>query len=181
MSGDKVWSMTFRGKEVAGFMGRDAMRRLDELIRDHDVRTVLELGSFVGMSTCFFAERVEHVTAVDNFDVYAQDFPDYMHTDAHKAAASDQLNTFLDNTAAYDNIDHIVGDFLAVRPWTPEADLIFVDAVQDAYPDIVRAYLPRARKIICGDDAAAAPVQAIIHELGARGLEELSRLWWKIL
>ena len=155
--------------------------RLDQLIRDHDVKTVVELGAFVGLSACFIAERVDHVWTVDNFDVRAQDYKPYLRP-VHEAAAADQYGEFLRNTLAYPNITGIRMGFLEAAALPLEADMVYIDGVQSypAFKQIVEAWLPKARKIIAGDDTQSKVVRRVAKEVcGVTRFTE--RTWWKIL
>lgn len=176
----KVDSAEFRGREVVGFMTDQTLARLEWLISEHDVKTVIELGAFVGLSTCFMAERVERVITIDNFDVHSQDYPSYLRP-IHEPAAEDQYRTFLENTLAYPNITGIRMDFLEAAELPIEADMVYIDGVQSypAFKQIVDAWLPKARKVIAGDDTQAKAVRRTAAEIGAARITE--RTWWKIL
>lgn len=175
----KIDVMEFRGRQVVGFMTDHTLRRLDRLIRENNVRTVVELGAFVGLSTCFLAERVERVITIDNFNVEAQDYPKYLRP-IHEPAAEDQYAEFLRNTLAYPNITGIRMDFLEAASLPLEADMVYIDGVQSypAFKRIVNAWLPKARKVIAGDDTQAKAVRRTVEELGVKVTE---RTWWKVL
>jgi predicted O-methyltransferase YrrM len=175
----KIDVAEFRGRQVVGFMSEEIFTRLDWLIRKYEIRTVVELGAFVGLSTCFLAERVERVITVDNFDVAAQDYKPYLRP-IHEAAAADQYAEFLRNTLAYPNITGIRMDFLQAAALPIEADMVYIDGVQ-SYPTfkkIVNAWLPKARKVIAGDDTQAKAVRRTVEAMGVRVVE---RTWWKPL
>lgn len=176
----KIDVAEFNGRQVVGFMTHGIFQRLDQLIRDHDVKTVIELGPFVGLSTCFFAERVDRVITIDNFQIRQQDYKPYLRP-IHESAADDQYRTFLENTLAYPNITGIVGDFLHSATLPIEADLVYIDGVQsyEAFKQIVTAWLPKARKVIAGDDTQSKVVRRVAAEIGAEPITE--RTWWKIL
>lgn len=169
-----------RGRDVYGFMSEGVLNRLDNLIATHNVRTVIELGAFVGLSTCFMAERVDRIITIDNFDVRSQDFHPYLR-DYHEPIADDQYGEFLRNTLSYPNITGIRMGFLEAAALPIEADMVYIDGVQ-SYPNfkrIVEAWLPKARKVIAGDDSMEEPVRRVATEIGAAPIEE--RTWWKVL
>lgn len=176
----KIDVAEFNGRKVVGFMSQGIFNRLDQLIRDHDIRTVVELGPFVGLSTCFFAERVERVITIDNFQIRQQDYKPYLRP-VHESAADNQYRVFLENTLSYPNITGIVGDFLDSASLPIEADMVYIDGVQsyEAFKAIVEAWLPKARKVIAGDDTQSAVVRRVATEIGAEPVTE--RTWWKIL
>ena len=53
--------------DLAGWLSLGNATHLRRLIRDHDVQSVLEIGSFCGLSTLLFAMYVPHVTTIDTF------------------------------------------------------------------------------------------------------------------
>lgn len=170
----------FKGRIVVGFMADQIFDRLDWLITTYNVRTVIELGAFVGLSTCFMAERVDRIITIDNFDVRAQDYKSYLRP-VHEPAADDQYAEFLRNTLAYPNITGIRMDFLEAARLPIEADMVYIDGVQSypAFKQIVEAWLPKARNVIAGDDTQAAVVRRVAGEIGAEPITE--RTWWKPL
>lgn len=176
---NKIDVAEFRGRQVVGFMSVQNFRRLDWIIREHDVKTIIELGAFVGLSTCFFAERVEHVWTVDHFQVEAQDYPNYLRP-IHESAAQDQYAEFLRNTLAYRNITGIRMSFEEALALPLEADMVYIDAAQpyEKFKAVVDAWVPRARKVIAGDDTQAPGVRRTVQGLG---VEVTERTWWKPL
>lgn len=179
-----VRSKIFNGREVVGFMSEDAFKRFDWLIETYDIKTIIELGSFVGLSTCYFAERVDRIYTVDNFDVYSQDYPNYVKGEGHVAAAQDQYREFLRNTLPFDNIVGLKMDFMEAVDVLPEVDMVYIDAVQSYKPfrAVLDAYLPKARKVIAGDDAHLSRdvVLRVAKELGGEAPPG-ERTWWKAL
>jgi len=173
---EKVDVAVFRGRQVVGFMAESTFARLDWIISAFNVKTVIELGAFVGLSTCFFAERVEHVWTVDHFRVESQDYPRYLRP-IHEAAAADQYAEFLRNTLAYRNITGIKMSFEEALALPLEADLVYIDAAQPyaKFRKVVEAWKPRARKVIAGDDTQASGVRRTVEGLG---VEVTERTWW---
>lgn len=173
-----VYSKEFNGREVVGFMSQATLSRLDWLVREYDVKTVIELGAFVGLSTIWLAERVERVITIDNFDVNAHtNYKRYVQP-MHEAAASDQYAEFLRNTINYPNIVGIWMDFFEAARLPIEADMVYIDGVQP-YPQhrkLVELWLPKARKVIAGDDTKAPSVKQTCQDLG---IEVTERTWWK--
>lgn len=72
-------------------------------------------------------------------------------------------------------------DFLEAAELPIEADMVYIDGVQSypAFKAIVDAWLPKARKVIAGDDTQAKAVRRTAAEIGAERITE--RTWWKIL
>lgn len=150
------------------------------LIERHRVRTVIEVGAFVGLATCWFAQRVDTVWAVDRFDAEVT-CADYLTTDALREAAADQYATFCRNTAGHGNVKTVVGDSLWAARLPIDADLVYIDAshrYQDVKADIA-AWAPHARAVLCGDDNTRAwpGVRRAVAEL--EGADRSGRVWFK--
>jgi predicted O-methyltransferase YrrM len=167
---------THRGRVVVGWFPDNARTTMQMLIDRYDVKTVIEIGSFVGLSACFFAERVDTVTCVDRFDRNVSRFA----TDVMGLEPADQHTLFKQNTAAYPNITSIKADSLqAAEQADLVADLVFIDAGHE-YEEVkadVEAWRPHATKVICGDDNQPnwPSVQKYAREIGADTTE---RVWW---
>jgi cephalosporin hydroxylase len=167
---------THRGRTVVGWLPTPARDTLEMLIDRFDVKTVIEVGSYLGLSACFFAERVDKVVCVDRFDRKISRFVvESMNTDM-----ADHHTLFLQNTAAYPNITSIKADSLeAAEQEDSVADLIYIDAGHE-YEDVkadVEAWRPHARKVVCGDDNQPnwPGVQKYAREIGA---DVSGRVWW---
>ncbi len=75
-------------------------------------------------------------------------------------------------------------DFLEAVDVLPEVDMVYIDAVQ-SYPvfkKVVQTYLPKARKVIAGDDAniSTQVVGRVAQEIGGTVVRG-ERTWWKAL
>ena len=140
-------------KQIPGWFPDENRRILEKLIKDHNIKTVIEIGSFVGLSTVFFAERCERVIAIEPFN--AIDNCDYLN-DEMKEIAKNQREEYDKNTAGFKNIDTIPLTSLKASkiPYFPDADLIFIDG-SHKYEDVdqdIKIWLAKARVVICGDD-----------------------------
>jgi predicted O-methyltransferase YrrM len=170
----------FGGRQVVGFMSEGNFKRLDWLIITYEIQSIIELGAFVGLSTCFFAERVKRVITIDNFDVESQDYPRYLRP-IHELAAQDQYAEFLRNTIVFPNITGIHMDFWQAAELPLEADMVYIDAAMpyEKFSELVDLWVPKARKVIAGDDTQAPGVRQKAKEMGA--LHKKQRTWWKVL
>jgi cephalosporin hydroxylase len=171
-------------ESVKGYLHPDVSDRLSQLIADHDVRSVIEIGSFVGKSAVFFAERVESVICLDPFGLELSP-PGTM---AHKrwvyeqAGWTTQYDMFLANTLPFSNIRHIKLPAQEALRQNLEADLVYVDG-SHYYDDVVadiEGWRPRTRKVLCGDDNLNARfgVTQAVMDCGIQHRSE--RLWWEI-
>ncbi len=167
--------MTFRGRRIIGWLPDTAQATLEMLIEKFKVRSIIEVGSFLGMSACFFAERVDEVVCVDRFDREISQFA----ADQMGIELASHHEMFLDNTAAYPNIESIKADSLVAAAMDLKADLVYIDAGHE-YQEVkadVEAWTPHAGKVICGDDNQPnwPGVQRYAREIGADTSE---RIWW---
>ena len=145
--------------EIFGWFDQCNRDKLETLIAQYRIRTVLEIGSLFGLSAVWFAKRVEHVTCIDRW-----------LEDAPEASANNQVRTlrelgvpldfyqvFLANIAregVSDKVSTIRGRSNECADWAPVADLVYIDA-DHSYAGClsdIRLYTPKAAKIICGDD-----------------------------
>ncbi len=145
--------------KIFGWFADQNRATLAQLIAEHDVKTVLEIGSFLGLSAIWFAERVDHVTCIDTFEETATEHNDnnlvWTLKDMHlpnpfrcvfqknieEAGVANKISVVQKRSA--DAAKH-VGRF----------DLIYIDgdhSLEGITSDIT-LYLPKARKVICGDD-----------------------------
>jgi predicted O-methyltransferase YrrM len=152
---------------------------LTMLIGRYEIRSVIEIGSFVGKSAVWFARQGLDVVTIDRFDAAVT--CDYLLTDEQKQAASDQYHTFLRNTLRHRNIRHVVGDSADVAGLPIVADMVYIDGSHD-YPDVKRdidLWTPHAIKVVCGDDNTRVwpGVQRAVAEV--HGANRDTRLWWK--
>lgn len=171
-----IYSMHFRGREVKGFQSIAAFDELARLIRDYEVKSVIELGAYVGMSTCWFAEKGLDVISIDHFHVESQEWDPYW--ERHQPSIPGQYLEFVRNTIAYPNIRGIVMDWDEAYQLDIEADMVYIDGVSPYYRRHVEEWMPKARKVICGDDAYTPEVLDAINSIGAeRG--HLQRVWYK--
>jgi cephalosporin hydroxylase len=162
---------------VVGYMSEHSRSRLHRLIHAYDINSVIEVGSFVGLSACFFAERVGSVLCIDTFDAANTETmnPVGVHV------VENQYRTFLDNTQDYPNIRHMVADSLTAAGLPFYADMVYLDGdhTHDAVVADIEAWKPHARKVLCGDDAndPRFGVSAALETLDMPDYGE--RIWWQ--
>ena len=167
---------------IAGWFPDSNQKTLAKLIKDHDIKTVIEIGSFVGLSTVFFAERCEHVIAIEPFNALQN--CDYLN-DEMKKIAENQRAEYDKNTAGFKNIDTIASTSKQANrlPYFPDADLIYIDG-SHKYEDVledIQIWLPKAKIVICGDDYSPwwpGVRQAVDEKLPEANKDD--RLWYFI-
>ena len=165
------------------------------LITKYSVRTVTEVGSFLGRSTLWFANEVDTVHAVDRFHEIAPYDPKQPGTREkfllvhgyHSALVPGACTSFehiftehVKRTGCMSRVKCYQGNCLTVAPLTPEVDLVYLDAEHSykAVLDQLVAYLPKARKVICGDDFDRESVQYAVYDIFGKGYHSFGRFWW---
>lgn len=140
-------------QNIPGWFPTTNQETLEKLIAKHNIQSVIEIGSFVGLSTVWFAKRVKSVVTIDPFDAITR--INYLRGE-WKQAALQQFENFQKNTAGFSNIEvlKMTSVEAADLPETYMADLIYLDGSHE-YVDVsmdILLWLPRAKKILCGDD-----------------------------
>lgn len=152
---------------------------LSDLIDRFDVRTVIEVGCFVGKATVWFADRVDRVVAVDTFDA-ATSCAGYLRG-VEVTAAQDQLGNFRRNIAGRSNVMTVVAPSIVAAESGLTADLVYLDADHsyEAVAADIAAWAPRARVVLCGDDYTRnwPGVRRAVDEMG--GANTAGRVWWR--
>jgi hypothetical protein len=144
---------------IPGWFAEHNRVKLHELIRKHDIKTVVEVGSFLGLSAVWFAQRVEHVYCVDQW------FEGATHESENNLVGTlrrwdlprDFFSIFRDNvmrSGLWHKITPIKGHSRFVHGEVPVADLVYLDA-DHSYEGLsfdIGIYAAKARKVLCGDD-----------------------------
>lgn len=134
-------------EDVFGWLPEENVEVLERLIKKHNIKTVIEIGSFVGKSAVFFAERCQKVWTVDPF-IADNEFP------YSKFLKAPQLQEFKKNTSPYSNIKMLKMTSEKASKLDLTADLIYLDGSHE-YEDVVndiKWWKPKAKKVLCGDD-----------------------------
>jgi hypothetical protein len=143
--------------EIFGWLLPENRRHLERLIAKHRVKTVLEIGTFQGLSASWFAERVEHVVCIDPFE--GEWAPQYFGIPYWFFPGFRQ--NMIDHGLWYDPCDRrpskvipIHGKSWEVAEFLGSFDLIYIDGCHhyEAVCSDISLYLPKARAVLCGDD-----------------------------
>lgn len=135
--------------------------QIESLIKTHPIRTIIEVGSWLGCSTRFMASLLPEggkVYAVDHWLGSPEHQPGQY---AHHSSLPILYEQFLSNVI-HSKLTHVIVPIrlpsleAALDPSLPLADLIYIDAGHDpesVYADL-KAWYPRVRKggVLCGDD-----------------------------
>lgn len=186
---NKVYSiMPQKGEsEVYGFATMDTLNRLWWLVSEYECRSVIEVGSFLGMTAIYLSDMtpVELVYCVDLFDKPHPRTQKWEAGVTIKHPGGDywknsQYKEFLRNTLPYVNIHHVKMPSLEAAELDIQADMVYIDAnhTYDGCREDILAWAPHARKVICGDDNLNVKygVTEAVTDLGIPNRDE--RIWW---
>lgn len=179
--------------EVPGWFPESNRRVLAGLIKKHDVRTVLEIGSFLGLSAIWFAQRVEKVTCIDPWEETATEANgnNLVETLRRMGTPKDFYHVFLHNIQEFQVADKII-PIRATSESTPLMypgfltgfDLVYIDgdhSPKGITSDLV-IYGEIAQKVLCGDDYADRPefgvVPAVNNYVPKHELRVEFPFWW---
>ena len=174
---------------IAGWFARENRETLHGLIRQHNVRSVVEIGSFLGLSAVWFAQRVEQVTCIDTWreDAEEETQNNLLLTLRRWDLPRDFFGLFRDNvmrSGHWHKILPIRGDSAAMLPQVADADLVYIDgdhSYEGCKRDIT-LYGPHARKIICGDDYTDREGFGVIQAVSEclPGAQHIGPFWWAV-
>ncbi len=174
-------------EEVFGWFAQENRQKLTELILQYEIKSVLEVGSFLGLSAKWFAERVEVVHCVDKFVEVETQFShnNLFDTLRQLDMPSNFYAHFVANCAAEIEAGKIVphvGWSSGMADHVPDCDLVYIDAdhsYEGASRDM-QLYLPRAKKVFCGDDYQGGGVAQAANAV-VPGHSSVAGFWWLII
>ena len=127
------------------------------------MHSVAEIGCWKGRSTyALCASGCPAVYAVDHFR--GSDEPEHKAIIRREGAI---LGQFLDNLAGFDNLHLVPLDSEVAARTVPDVDMVFLDGSHD-YASVtrdLRAWRPKAKKLLCGHDFYFADVQKAIADV----------------
>lgn len=144
---------------IPGWFSAENRAALGRLIEFHNVKSVVEVGSFLGLSAVWFAQRVEQVYCVDTWFEPATHESDnnLVGTLRRWGLPRDFFHLFAENvmrSGVWHKVCPIKGGSHHVIGEVPIADLVYLDAghtYEQVKQDILD-YRDKARIILCGDD-----------------------------
>ncbi len=149
---------------IRGWFPLENREVLEELIDCFGIRSVIEIGCFLGLSTAWFAKRVEKVTCVDRWFEPATEPNTNNLVDKVQAhiIPQDFYSLFeegMRSVGVWDKLEIIRGDSSKVADRVGEADLVYIDGDHTLIGCLsdIGFYAPKARKVVCGDDYLVHP------------------------
>lgn len=167
---------------IEGWMSEEELNWLSNTAKSMD--SIAEIGSWKGRSTDALLRSCDGpVYAIDHW----KGSPDERLREHKEALSSDIYQQFSNNVGHYSNLRVICGDSAEIAASIPEVDMVFIDGAHD-YESVKRdllAYLPKARKIICGHDYNWEGVNRAVTEVLGTGGKEVwigaGSIWLKFL
>jgi predicted O-methyltransferase YrrM len=165
-----------KATEISGWMSDQELEWLYN--KAQEMETIVEIGSWKGRSTyALCAGCPGMVYSIDHFKGSASEIGA-----AHKEATErDLYPEFKQNMNGFENIIHVRFDSAkAARSFYPgEIDMVFIDgghSYDEFMPDF-KAWLPIAKKIICGHDRSQDGVPRVLNESGFHVEQEAGTIW----
>lgn len=147
--------------DIPGWLEQENRLHLDNLIRYFNVKTVIEVGGFLGLSTVFLARRVDTVYTVDPFKQPETDVETYNNVESAVREGHASRNFFgqweqnVQRFGMRDRVCPYVGTTAQMAQQLPdEVDMVYLDGDHSWEGILTDLALlaPRAKYIICGDD-----------------------------
>ena len=144
---------------IPGWFAQENRAKLAELIVAHNIKTVVEVGSFLGLSAVWFAQRVEHVYCVDTWFEGAtyESENNLLGTLRRWDLPRDFFPLYRDNvlrSGLWHKITPVKGHARYVGGEVPVCDLAYIDGDHSyiGCKSDIEVYHDKARKVLCGDD-----------------------------
>lgn len=172
---------------IAGWFGEENRRELARLIVEHNVKSVVEIGSFLGLSAVWFAQRVDSVTCVDLWFEPANHETEnnLVGTLRRWDLPNDFFPLFRDNvmrSGLWHKIRPVRGNSHFVYGEVPFVDLAYIDG-DHSYEGCKRdieIYREKARVVLCGDDYVEREGFGVIEAVNELlpGHKSAGCFWW---
>jgi len=166
---------------IQGWMGEPELEWLFEMAKG--MRSIIEIGSWKGRSTLALLSGCPGpVYAVDHFKGDSDSF-----IQQGMVKREDVYETFMKNVGHFPNLRVLrMNSSDAARGFSPMVDMVFIDG-EHSYDSVkadLEAWLPKAKKLICGHDWEPASMyeglrQAVHEKLGE--VKSFKSIWFKEL
>ncbi len=181
---------------IAGWFAPENREKLQNLIDQHQIKTVVEVGSFLGLSAVWLAQRVEHVYCVDTWFEGAtfESENNLVGTLRRWDLPRDFFPLFRDNimrSGVWHKVTPIKGHSHFAIGEVPFVDLVYLDG-DHSYEGCKRdieLYRDKARVVLCGDDYTErmeadgkgdTPCFGVIQAVSEMlpGAQHVGPFWW---
>ena len=172
---------------VGGWFSPENRATLGVLIQEHQIESVIEIGSFLGLSAIWFAQRVHRIQCVDPWleEATEPDNNNLVSTMQRFGVPRDFLRVFLHNIMEFGvahKVTPIVGKSQDVHMYVVNADLVYIDGDHsyDGCKRDIELYGPKAKKIICGDDYVEREGFGVIEAVRELlpDVQNVGPVWW---
>lgn len=149
--------------------------QLEVLIKEHNVKTILEIGAWLGKSTRWFAKQIPGDGVVFAIDTWRGSGAEHINVPEYADKLPDLYQQFLSNVIH----EGLTNKIIPIRMESLEAaqaikfqpDLIYIDAAHDTESVLkdLNAWVPKMRQdtIITGDDRSWPTVMAAVEPFAA--------------
>jgi len=168
--------MNYIDPQISGWMGGEELQWLFAKAQEMD--TIVEVGSWMGRSTHALCSGCKGIVyAVDHFKGNPSEIDG-----AHALAKTQDIEAIFKK-----NVGHFT-NLVTMKMESKEAaacfkdgdvDMVFLDA-DHAYPavmEIIEAWLPKCRKLLCGHDKSQDGTPRAFQELGLKPKDEVNQIW----
>jgi len=169
--------------DLYGWFPPENEETLARLIKENNIKTVLEIGCFLGKSTKFFVEQGCTVISIDTFEG-AKDINASAEVQKRLPTMYEQFMFNLKELGIEDKVTVFKGTSEKSHDqYGFTADLIFIDGSHE-YEDVkkdINMWFSRANKVLCGDDYTGVhpQVKQAVDELLPKANKN-QRVWYVI-
>jgi len=172
---------------IPGWFPQENADQLERLIAEYQVKSVIEIGSFLGLSAVWFAHRVDQVFCIDRW-YEEQDWEsenNLVATLRRWELPRDIFPLFRENvmrSGVWHKICPVRGHSRYVAGRVPSVDLVYIDGdhTREGAQSDIEIYQEKARRVICGDDYQRHPEFGVIEAVDKLmpGRQVSGRFWW---
>jgi len=180
-------------KNVHGWFSKNKMVVIDRLLKEYELRIIVEVGSWMGQSALFFAERSEFVICIDTW--LGNDH--FFYEESLRKFLPVAYETFLVNCWEMQHkilpfrVDSKVGLWY-LSTQDVEVDMVYIDGshyYEDVKEDIKCALKLKGNPLLVGDDFSKRfandkrkevefPVKKATREIFGDKVENEGTTWW---
>ncbi len=176
----------YPGNKIYGWMSLRELRWLYD--RAGEMDSIAEIGTFNGRSTHALASGSKNTVQLYCIDPWLSMEKEYSFEDDTNEKASKRYNDFLERTKAMPGVAQRLTVYressiaASTRFEDKSVDMIFIDG-DHSYQSVINdieAWLPIAKKIICGHDYSPGwpEVMKAVNEKFGDKVKSLDTIWW---